>query len=115
MTTPAKPKLRDIAKALGFDAGCGDNSCIWGSPGGMATNGGCRCGNRGGGNDRLELVRMQQVARALLEHHTLDALLNPAEPPPVAMSVGAAHNNCVTCGHPKHDHPYRHPFVEWTP
>lgn len=22
---------------------CGDNSCIFGSPGGMATNGGCRC------------------------------------------------------------------------
>lgn len=23
--------------------GCGDNSCVFGSPGGMATNGGCRC------------------------------------------------------------------------
>lgn len=23
--------------------GCGDNSCIFGSPGGMGTNGGCRC------------------------------------------------------------------------
>ena len=26
-----------------FKVGCGDNSCVWGSPGGMATNGGCRC------------------------------------------------------------------------
>lgn len=23
--------------------GCGDSSCMFGSPGGMATNGGCRC------------------------------------------------------------------------
>lgn len=23
--------------------GCGDNSCMFGGPGGMATNGGCRC------------------------------------------------------------------------
>ena len=23
--------------------GCGDNSCIFGAPGGMATNGGCSC------------------------------------------------------------------------
>jgi hypothetical protein len=26
---------------------CGDNSCIFGSPGGMATNGGCRCFDKG--------------------------------------------------------------------
>jgi hypothetical protein len=25
------------------DYGCGDSGCIFGSPGGMATNGGCRC------------------------------------------------------------------------
>ena len=25
------------------DYGCGDNSCIFGSTGGMGTNGGCRC------------------------------------------------------------------------
>jgi hypothetical protein len=25
------------------DYGCGDNSCLFGPPGGMATNGGCRC------------------------------------------------------------------------
>lgn len=23
--------------------GCGDNSCMFGSPGGMGTNGGCQC------------------------------------------------------------------------
>jgi hypothetical protein len=29
--------IRDMA------IGCADNSCIFGSPGGMGTNGGCRC------------------------------------------------------------------------
>lgn len=27
-------------------AGCGDNSCVVARPGGMATNGGCRCDDR---------------------------------------------------------------------
>lgn len=31
--------LRDLVDALG----CGDNSCIFRKPRGMATNGGCRC------------------------------------------------------------------------
>lgn len=31
----------NLSKLL--DIGCGDNSCTFGSPGGMATNGGCRC------------------------------------------------------------------------
>lgn len=30
-----------LAKRYGI--GCGDNSCVWGSRGGMSTNGGCRC------------------------------------------------------------------------
>jgi hypothetical protein len=30
-----------LAKRYGI--GCGDSSCAWGSRGGMATNGGCRC------------------------------------------------------------------------
>lgn len=33
-----------LQKILGI--GCGDNSCRFGSPGGMATNGGCRCFER---------------------------------------------------------------------
>lgn len=36
-------KLREYAATLDMKVGCQDNSCIWGSPGGMATNGGCRC------------------------------------------------------------------------
>lgn len=60
-------KLRDIAAALGLDAGCGDNSCMWGPPGGMATNGGCRCRSPKGGDDRLELFKMSKVATHLLD------------------------------------------------
>ena len=36
-------KLRDYARQIGIEAGCMDSGCIWGSPSGMATNGGCRC------------------------------------------------------------------------
>ena len=42
-----------LAKRYGI--GCGDNSCMWGSPGGMATNGGCRC------HDRAEMVTTEQL------------------------------------------------------
>ena len=38
--------MREIMSRLLAQAGltrCGDNSCMFGSPGGMATNGGCRC------------------------------------------------------------------------
>ena len=33
---------REIAESCGIKP-CGDNSCMFGRPGGMATNGGCRC------------------------------------------------------------------------
>ena len=61
-------KLRDVAAAIGLDVGCGDNSCIWGSPGGMATNGGCRCKKGKDAHELgLQLMQMQRVARHLLE------------------------------------------------
>ena len=68
--------LRDVARALGMgDVGCGDNSCVWGGPGGMATNGGCRCyGSRGGQSDRAGLLQMTQVARHLMHVYRV---LNP--------------------------------------
>lgn len=61
-------KLRDYAKSIGLDVGCGDNSCIWGSPGGMATNGGCLCVDKEQEPDvlRREVRRMAKVARAAL-------------------------------------------------
>lgn len=38
----ARMRLRAALNAAGITP-CGDNSCMFGSPGGMATNGGCRC------------------------------------------------------------------------
>ncbi len=37
-----RAKLRAALAVVGI-VPCGDNSCMFGSPGGMATNGGCRC------------------------------------------------------------------------
>lgn len=68
-------KLRDVATALGLSVGCGDNSCVWGSPGGMGTNGGCRCyGSRGDRDYRIGFLEMQRVAKHLLEVYNV---LNP--------------------------------------
>ena len=35
--------MSETTKKIARAHGCGDNSCMFGSPGGMATNGGCRC------------------------------------------------------------------------
>jgi hypothetical protein len=40
----SKQRVRRAAVALfGDDAGCSDGHCVFGHPGGMHTNGGCRC------------------------------------------------------------------------
>lgn len=76
-----KTKLWQVAEALGHKVGCGDNSCVWGSTGGMSTNGGCRCyGSRGELSDRVGLLLMQRVALALLQYRSLDAILAEDEP-----------------------------------
>lgn len=62
-----KKNLREVANLMGFSVGCGDNSCIWGRPGGMATNGGCRCRDSKGGSTQMELGRMKLVAQHLLD------------------------------------------------
>jgi len=77
-----RAQLHQVAAALGWQVGCGDNSCIWGAPGGMATNGGCRCyGSRGGQSERTGLAMMAEVARALLRYRTIDAIMRESEPP----------------------------------
>ena len=60
-------KLRDVAAGLGLTVGCGDNSCVWGPPGGMATNGGCRCHRATAGGERMTMLQMQRVALHLLD------------------------------------------------
>jgi hypothetical protein len=58
-------KPRDIAKEMGFEAGCYDNSCLWGSPG-VGTNGGCRCADKGA--DPVELRRDLQKALKVVRY-----------------------------------------------
>lgn len=48
--------------------GCGDSLCLWGSPGGQHTNGGCRClQNDGMTAARQELRRAIELVRALVK------------------------------------------------
>jgi len=42
---------------------CGDSSCVFGRPGGMATNGGCRCYGRG--DDSADRLLIRRMATAL--------------------------------------------------
>lgn len=45
--------------------GCGDNSCKYIKPSGMATNGGCRCARNHG--DRVERFLLRNIAKLLNE------------------------------------------------
>lgn len=67
---------------------CGDNSCVFGSPGGMATNGGCRCvAERGPGQrqeDRRTILALARAVRRLAEEV---AALRPRCPPGVPVEV----------------------------
>lgn len=61
-------KARELATKYGYEIGCGDNSCMFGSPGGMATNGGCRCMPRTANAVRItdiELMEMRRLVRDL--------------------------------------------------
>lgn len=55
------------------DYGCGDNSCIFGSTGGMATNGGCRCLSEMPRHALTDRLRVQRGIMALRERLAEDA------------------------------------------
>ncbi len=58
---------RQLAAKHGIVIGCGDSSCIFGSPGGQHTNGGCRC-LRGVGNwTREEQWEVRTLVRDLVK------------------------------------------------
>jgi hypothetical protein len=60
-------KLRDHAKSRGLDVGCSDSGCIWGAPGGMATNGGCWCGLDAPRTATMQFYRVAQHLAAEVE------------------------------------------------
>lgn len=59
-------KARELTERYGFKLGCGDNSCILGRPGGMATNGGCRCLPRGVRWTEAEVIEARRLVRYLI-------------------------------------------------
>lgn len=65
---PAAPA--DILAAVGIEP-CGDSSCIFGRPRGMATNGGCRCAARA--EERHELRNLLRKTAHALRMETADA------------------------------------------
>lgn len=57
--------------------GCGDNSCRYVKPTGMATNGGCRCArNHGDQVERFLLRNYHQACQQILDLETKLAFLN---------------------------------------
>lgn len=50
-------KAWQLAAKHGHKIGCGDNSCMFGSPNGMGTNGGCQC-HDGDCTDLRKLIRV---------------------------------------------------------
>lgn len=72
-----------LAKRYGI--GCGDNSCVWGSRGGMATNGGCRC------HDKAEVLTVEQTEERRKLHAGIRLLRSLAEDP----RIGAALDQLV--------------------
>lgn len=87
-------------------AGCGDNSCLFVKPQGMATNGGCRCVDRGGGRPFVQqaLAKLfkeaKEFLRAAAEPEAKAPVCDHGRPPtrmvPCLKVDGAW--ACETCG-----------------
>lgn len=71
MTEPTLAELlQELREAVDGVGGCGDNSCRFRKPKGMATNGGCSCIGRGGDycpKRPGELSRLYRVAAKVTE------------------------------------------------
>lgn len=66
MSKTASQIVREVTNRLFPGLGCSDGGCVFGSPGGMHTNGGCEClKEREPVRLRRYLLAMQQVTRAL--------------------------------------------------
>ncbi len=75
-----------------FQIGCGDNSCMWGSRGGMATNGGCRCykdiyHHEIENDKKREEARMASMQAKMNLSHGIRVLRDLAELPNVEMAL----------------------------
>ena len=82
------PALTDLLARHGI-VPCGDNSCIFGSPGGMGTNGGCRCGSRDPRAPDRPTALSRRLAHAVIEQTASIARLT-AELPRLTAELAAA-------------------------
>lgn len=94
-----------ISFASLFGIGCGDNSCVWGPPGGMGTNGGCRCYEGTSQAARKERLAVSSGARLLRQIAALPdveaALIELARK---AQPLIKAIPRCMSCGDFADDH-----------
>lgn len=89
MTPSARATLRAALAAAGIEP-CADSSCMFGSPGGMSTNHGCRCLERAGldvsPEARVYIRRLAHACQALAERVTAKTTPAAAEE---AVGIGA--------------------------
>lgn len=66
--TDLMARLSEAVDLVRLHTGCGDNSCLFERPSGMATNGGCTCLSRDGvkPGTRAALSRLYHVAKAIV-------------------------------------------------
>ncbi len=60
-----KTESQLVRQTAGDDVGCSDGNCVFGHPGGMHTNGGCRCLKQDAIQLRRSLRQMSKVAHKL--------------------------------------------------
>ena len=76
-------KLESALAMVYKHLGCGDNSCMYKKPYGMATNGGCSCpGERGTPMPRVASLALANLAR------TVQGFLESSAPKPCKFKVG---------------------------
>lgn len=61
-------KLKELFELVNKHIGCGDNSCMFEKPKGMATNGGCSCLERGFEKHAMSLL-YKEVGNILKENN----------------------------------------------
>jgi hypothetical protein len=69
----ARALVRQVAERLHPGVGCADGACVFGSAGGMCTNGGCEC------LKEREPIMLRRVAMQLRDVATTLAALIPDE------------------------------------
>jgi hypothetical protein len=80
--------LRDAYELAGNYLGCGDNSCVFVKPKGMATNGGCRCIEHARPGVHASLGRVFRMLGAYLDELDADPFDRPDPFRPVDAAKG---------------------------